>query len=82
MERTGHTHRPLVGHVVYAKGNHLLGCITFDNAGLRSIPVTTVVLQVSHVPLKRVHVVEKHKATILYLMHNVYNEMDHDIKER
>jgi hypothetical protein len=42
MARMRHTNRPLVRHVVCAKGNHLLDCITFDKAGLESIPVTTV----------------------------------------
>jgi hypothetical protein len=82
MTRTRHTNRLLVRHVVYAKGNHLLGYITFDNADLGPIPVMTVVLQDSHLPLKRVHLVEKDRARIIYLTHNMYNEMDHDIKER
>jgi hypothetical protein len=54
----------------------------FDNAGLISIHVTTIVLQYSHVPLERVHTAEKHMATILYLTRNLCNEMDHDFKER
>jgi hypothetical protein len=82
MARTRHNNRLLVGQVVYVKANHLLQCITFDNGGLGSILVATVVLQYSHVPLEGIHVMEKHKATIVYLTHKVYNEMDNDIKER
>jgi hypothetical protein len=72
MERTRHTNWQFVGQVVCAKPNHLLGCITFENAGLRLILVTTIVLQYSHVPLERVHVVEKHMTNIMYLIHNMY----------
>ena len=81
MYRPRHADQLTTIHIIKVELNNLLGHIALNNASLRMCSIPYIVLKNPHEAFKRVHASQIYRSTHLYLMHNVYNEMFHDIEE-
>lgn len=76
-----YTNRIRIFYVIDATLNDFLGTVALDHGTLWVSTIPYIALENAHVPLKRIHLMQEYRSQRSYLIHDVNQEVYHDIEK-